>query len=561
MRGAHIIGGPRLNISRSRSAVNLFVAVAIALGSALPSQAEVLDISSASIADLNQAYATGKLTSEKVVAAYLKRIEAYDKRGPTINAVITLNPKALQTAKALDAERKKGKVRGPLHGIPVVLKDNFDTFDMPTTAGSQLLEGSIPPDDAFVVKRLRDAGAIILAKVNMSEWAGGAGVYGTTDPELARKGAVPNGFSSAGGQTRNPHDLARGPAGSSGGTGAAIAAAFAQVGMGTDTGGSVRGPASVNGLVGLKPTNGLLSRDGIVPLSLTFDTGGPLARSVYDLAVALGTMTGVDAADALTQTSAGKFETDYTQFLKPGALQGARIGIARDFMGRNEETDRITEAAIATLKKLGAEVVDDVRYPKYLLDVRQSLLTTLMNADFKVQIGEYLATTGPKFPKSYADIVARSNDPATQYRSPEKAWGLQYNATVTIDQTDPVYVAGKEHGLPLIKSSMLAVFENYKLDAIVYPTSPEPASLINPPEGQRTAGGGSATAIANLTGFPDLIIPAGMTSAGLPVSISFFGPAYSEAKLIGYGYDFEQATKAHVLPQHTPALASDRLKY
>lgn len=550
-----------MNISRSRPAVTLFAAIAIALGSSLPAQAEVLDISSASIAELNQAYATGTLTSEKVVAAYLKRIEAYDKRGPTINAVITLNPKALATAKALDAERKKGKVRGPLHGIPVVLKDNFDTFDLPTTAGSQLLEGSIPPDDAFVVKRLRDAGAIIVAKVNMSEWAGGAGVYGTTDPDLAKKGAVPNGFSSAGGQTRNPHDLSRGPAGSSGGTGAAIAAAFAQLGMGTDTGGSVRGPASVNGLVGLKPTNGLLSRDGIVPLSLTFDTGGPLARSVYDLAIALGTMTGVDAADALTQTSAGKFETDYTKFLKAGALQGARIGIARDFMGRNEETDRITEAAIATLKKLGAEVVDDVRYPKYLLDVRQSLLTTVMNADFKVQIGNYLATTGPKFPKSYADIVARSNDPATNYRSPEKAWGLQYNASVVIDQTDPVYVAATEHGLPLIKSSMLAVFDNYKLDAIVYPTSPEPASLINPPEGQRTAGGGSATAIANLTGFPDLIIPAGMTSDGLPVSISFFGPAYSEAKLIGYGYDFEQATKARVLPKNTPALPSDQLKY
>lgn len=550
-----------MNISRSRPAVTLFAAIAIALGSALPAQAEVLDISSASIAELNQAYASGKLTSEKVVAAYLKRIEAYDKRGPTINAVITLNPKALATAKALDAERKKGKVRGPLHGIPVVLKDNFDTFDMPTTAGSQLLEGSIPPDDAFVVKRLRDAGAIILAKVNMSEWAGGAGVYGTNDPELAKKGAVPNGFSSSGGQTLNPHDLTRGPAGSSGGTGAAIAAAFAQLGMGTDTGGSVRGPASVNGLVGLKPTNGLLSRDGIVPLSLTFDTGGPIARSVYDLAIALGTMTGVDSADAMTQTSAGKFETDYTKFLKPGALQGARIGIARDFMGRNEETDRITEAAIATLKKLGAEVVDDVRYPKYLLDVRQSLLTTVMNADFKVQIGNYLATTGPKFPKSYADIVARSNDPATHYRSPEKAWGLQYNASVVIDQTDPVYVAATEQGIPLIKSSMAAVFENYKLDAIVYPTSPEPATLINPPEGQRTAGGGSATSFANLTGFPDLIVPAGMTSDGLPVSISFFGPAYSEAKLIGYGYDFEQATKARVLPKSTPALPSDQLRY
>lgn len=541
--------------------VKLVAAIAFALGTATMVQAEVLDLTSASIADLNQAYATGKLTSEKVVSAYLKRIQAYDKQGPTINAVITLNPNALKTARALDAERKKGKVRGPLHGVPVVLKDNFDTFDLPTTGGSQLLEGSIPPDDASVVKRLRDAGAIILAKVNMSEWAGGAGVYGTTDPQLAKKGAVPNGFSSAGGQTRNPYDLTRGPAGSSGGTGAAIAAAFAQFGMGTDTGGSVRGPSSVNGLVGLKPTNGLLSRNGIVPLSLTFDTGGPMARSVYDLAIALGTMTGVDSADALTQTSAGKFATDYTQFLKTGALRGARIGIARDFMGRNEETDRITEKAIATLKQLGAEVVDDVRYPKYLLDVRQTLLTTIMNADFKVQIGEYLATTGPKYPKSYADVVARSNDPATHYRSPEKAWGLQYNASVTIDQTDPIYVAARDHGLPLIKSAMLAVFENYKLDAILYPTSPEPASLINPPENQRTAGGGSATAFANLTGFPDLIVPAGMTSEGLPVTISFFGPAYSEAKLIGYGYDFEQATKARVLPKTTPALPSDQLKY
>ena len=557
----HIIGGSRLNTSRSRSAVTLFAAIAVALGTGSLARAEVLDIDTATIADLNKAYATGKLTSEKVVSAYLKRIEAYDKRGPTINAVITLNPNALKTARALDAERKKGKVRGPLHGVPVVLKDNFDTFDLPTTGGSQLLEGSIPPDDAFVVKRLRDAGAIILAKVNMSEWAGGAGVYGTTDPQLAKKGAVPNGFSSAGGQTRNPYDLSRGPAGSSGGTGAAVAASFAQFGMGTDTGGSVRGPASVNGLVGLKPTNGLLSRDGIVPLSLTFDTGGPMTRSVYDLAITLGTMTGVDSADALTQTSAGKFETDYTQFLKAGALQGARIGIARDFMGRNAETDRITEQAIATLKKLGAEVVDNVRYPQYLLDVRQTLLTTMMNADFKVQIGEYLATTGPKYPKSYGDIVARSNDPAIKFRSPEKAWGLQYNASVTIDQTDPVYVAAKEHGLPLIKSAMVAVFENHKLDAIVYPTSPEPATLINPPENQRTAGGGSATSLANLTGFPDLIVPAGMTSDGLPVSISFFGPAYSEAKLIGYGYDFEQATKARVPPKNTPALPSDQLKY
>lgn len=562
-RSSRANGAMRLNIiCDASSPISLLAAVTFALGSASVAQAATIDLDTATITDLNQAYSNG-LTSASVVAAYLKRIEAYDKKGPTINAVITLNPKALATAKMLDTERRKGKVRGPLHGIPVVLKDNFDTVDLPTTGGSQLLQKSLPPDDAYVVRKLRDAGAIIVAKVNMSEWAGGAGVYGTTDPELARKGAVPNGFSSAGGQTRNPHDLSRGPAGSSGGTGAAIAATFAQFGMGTDTGGSVRGPASVNGLVGLKPTNGLLSRDGIIPLSLTFDTGGPLARSVSDLAVALGTMTGVDANDPLTQTSAGKFETDYTKYLQTGALKGARIGVARDFMGRNAETDRITEAAIATLRQRGAVIVDPVNYPKYLLDVRQSLLTTIMNADFKVQITDYLKTTAPGFPKTYADIVARSNDPATGYRSPEKAWGLQYNASVVIDQSDPVYVAAKNDGLPLIRNTMLAIFSNYKLDAIVYPTSPEPATLINPPPGERPAGGGagSATLIANVTGFPDLIVPAGMTNDGLPVSISFFGPAYSEAKLIGYGFDFEQASKAHVMPKFTPALPSDLLKY
>jgi amidase len=550
---------PRFQATRT---VKVMAAIAFALGAASMAQAASLDIDTATIADLNKAYSSGHLTSEKVVAAYLKRIKAYDKQGPTINAVITLNPKALATAKALDKERKSGKVRGPLHGIPIVLKDNYDTVDLPTTGGSQLLEGSLPHDDAYLVKRLRDAGAIIIAKVNMSEWAGGAGVYGTTDPELARKGAVPNGFSSAGGQTRNPHDLARGPAGSSGGTGAAIAATFAQFGMGTDTGGSIRGPSSVNGLVGLKPTNGLLSRNGIIPLSLTFDTGGPIARSVSDLAIALGTMTGVDPADPLTATSAGKFDTDYTKFLKPGALKGARIGIARDFMGRNAETDRIIEAAIVTLKQQGAVIVDPVHYPKYLLDVRQSLLNTIMNADFKAQITDYLQkNTDAKYPRTYADIVARSNDPAVGYRSPEKAWGLKYNATVSLDQTDPVYLAAKNDGLPLIKSTMLAVFANDKLDAILYPTSPEPATLINPPAEQRAAGGGSATLIANETGFPDLIVPAGMTKDGLPVSISLFGPAFSEGKLLGYGYDFEQATKAHVLPKHTPALLSDKLSY
>lgn len=540
--------------------VNLVAAsVALALGSMTLAHAASLNIETATIADLNKAFAAG-LTSEQLVSAYLKRIEAYDKKGPTINAVITLNPKALEIAKALDAERKSGKVRGPLHGIPIVLKDNYDTFDLPTTAGSQMLHGSIPPDDAFVVKKLRDAGAIIVAKVNLSEWAGGGGSVGAlASEELRKKGAVPNGYSSEGGQTRNPHDLTRGPAGSSGGTGAGIAAAFAQFGMGTDTGGSIRGPSSANGIAGLKPTLGLLSRDGIVPLALSFDTGGPMARSVYDVAAALGVMTGVDSADAATKASSGKFDTDYTKYLKTGSLKGARIGIARDFMGQDAETDRVIESAIATLKKQGAVIVDPLKYPQYLLDVRQSVSGIMMMAEFKAQVTDYLKTTKPGFPKSFDDLVKLSSDPKFGYRSAGKIVGFKYQAENALDLTDPVYLSAKNEGLPLIKSSINALFTKYKLDAIVYPTSPRPATPIEPPT--PTGGGGSATSIANMTGYPDLIVPAGVTKDGLPVTISFFGQAFSEPKLLGYGYDFEQAAKARVLPKNTPALASDVISY
>src|SRR5262245_10680244 len=277
--------------------------------------ARSIDLDSATVADINRAFDAGTLTAEKLVQLCLARIDEFDRKGPKLDAVMTLNPKALDTARALDAERKSKGKRSPLHGIPVVLKDNYDTFDMPTTGGSVLLEGSIPSKDAFVVKKLRDAGAIVLAKVNMSEFASG----GT--------------YSSLGGQSHNPHDLARTPSGSSGGTGVAIAAGYATIGLGTDTGGSIRGPSTTNGIVGLKPTHGLLSRSGIIPLALSFDTGGPMARSVYDVAAALGIMTGVDPADAATKKSEGKFLTDYTKGLDANSLKGARIGIARDFLG------------------------------------------------------------------------------------------------------------------------------------------------------------------------------------------------------------------------------------
>lgn len=520
-----------------------------------------LDLTKANIAEINAAFADGSLTSEKLTEAYLARIKAYDKQGPTINSIITLNPNALKEAKQLDAERTAGHIRGPLHGIPIMLKDNIDTFDMPTTAGSQMLDGSIPPDDAFVAKKLRAAGAIILGKTNLSEWAGGGGsVSGTTDPELRKKGRIPNGFSSQGGQTRNPHDLTRGPNGSSGGSGAAVAAGFTQFALGTDTAASVRGPASANGTFGLKTTHGLVSRDGVVPLALSFDTVGPLARNIYDVAMALNVLAGIDPDDDATLKGAGRTPTDYTTFLKPGALKGARIGIARDFFGQDAEIDATLEKAIAKLRDLGAIVIDDVRLPPPVLALRGPLYNTVRSAEFKAQIADYLATTGPKYPKTIYDLAKLANDPKTGYRSPGKAVGLKYQAETALDIHDPVYLAARDAGMAYIHDAMEGVFADYNLHALLYPTSPQPVSLIKlPAEPQRGNGGASPLNIANITGFPDLVIPAGMSPRGLPVTFSLLGRAFTEGRLLAFGYDFEQATKAIRLPVNTPPLASDKL--
>jgi amidase len=526
--------------------------------------AAALNIETATVADLQAAFEKGTLTSEKLTAIYLARVAAYDKQGPAINAVITLNPNALAEAKALDAERAAGKIRGPLHGIPVVLKDNFNTADMPTTAGCQLLAGNIPPADAFLTKKLRDAGAIILAKVNLSEFAGGGGsVAGATDPAIIKAGFIPNGYSSMGGQTHNPHDLAYGPAGSSGGTGASIAAAFAQLGFGSDTGGSVRGPCSANGIVGLRPTYGLLSRTRIVPNALSLDTAGPMARSVYDLAVALNVTAGVDPEDEVTKLSEGKIPEDYTKFLKTGSLKGARIGVLRSFMGADPETDRVIEAAIVTLQKLGAEIVDNVTLPDYVLKARAEISNVLHHSEFKDDVGKYLKSdTKAGYPKSLDDLVARTSDPATHYRSSGKAVGFKYTSSAALDVHSAAFLAIKHEGHAMVKAGVQAVFADQKLDALIYPTSPRPASLIEPeaaPARPPAAGMGSATIIASETGFPDLIVPAGMTRTGLPVTISFIGTSFSEPKLLGYGYDFEQATKAIVVPKMTPVLPGDKI--
>ncbi len=518
--------------------------VALLVATLAPALAKTVDFDALTIADINHAFDSGALTAEKLVQLCLARIQAYDRQGPSLHAVLTLNPKALETARALDAERKAKGPRSPLHGIPVVLKDNYNTFDLPTTGGSVLLEGSIPPDDAFVVKKLRAAGAIILAKVNLSEFASGGA------------------HSSLGGQTLNPHDLTRTPSGSSGGTGVAVAAAYAPLGLGTDTGGSIRGPSTSNGIVGLKPTHGLLSRSGIIPLALSFDTGGPMARSVSDVAVALGVMTGVDPTDVATKKSEGKFETDYTKSLRPGALNHARIGIARDFLGADPDVDWVVEASLDAMRSAGATIVD-VRYPKWLLDAKEEFYNAIRRPEFPAQIKDYLATLGPSSPKTLAEMIDRANRfnaVRADGAGPNPSRWLLFKREADSGELDDYrYTPVHEHGLPLVRAVVEGIIASQMLDAIVYPTSPRRPGLIA--ETGATGGGGtaSATNIANLTGFPDLIVPAGFTGDNLPVGLSFFGPAFSESKLLALGYGFEQATHARRRPVHTPARSGESI--
>ena len=499
--------------------------------------AQTVDVTSATIEDLNRAFEAGTLTSEQLVDRYLARVAAYDDAGPKLNAVITLNPRATERARALDAERRSDGPRSPLHGVPVVLKDNFDTVDLPTTAGSVMLAGSMPPDDAFLVRQLRDAGAIILAKVNMSEFASG--------------GAI----SSLGGRTRNPHDLVRTPGGSSGGTGAAIAAAYAQVGLGTDTGGSVRSPSTANGIAGLKPTLGLLSRDGIVPLALSFDTAGPMARHVYDVAAALGVLAGVDPADGATAASRD-LETDYTQFLDAEALAGARIGIARDFLGQDPDVDWVVEASLDVMREAGATIVD-VRFPRWLLDAGGDFYSAVRYREFRAQIAQYLATLQAGFPESLAELVRESvrlTAPADGSGHNPGRWRLMRQEEASGELSDPEYRAVVEHGLPMVRTVIRGLMDADDLAAIVYPTSPRRPGRVDVAPAPTGGGGRSATRYANLTGFPDLIVPAGFTGDGLPVGLSFLGRAFDEPRLLALGYAFEQATRARRLPVHTPPL-------
>ena len=512
-----------------------------------PAAARDIDVGQATITDINAALTAGTLTSERLVELSLARITAYEDTGPALNAIIALNPNALALARTLDAERKAGKIRGPLHGIPVVLKDNFDTADMPTTGGSVFLDGHMAKQDAFVVKKLRDAGAIILAKLNLSEFA------------------TAGAFSSLGGQSKNPHDLTRSPMGSSGGTGVAIAAGYAPLGLGTDTGGSVRLPSSANGITGIRPTRGLLSRAGIIPLSLSFDTAGPMTRSVADLALALDVMAGVDAADAVTATSKGKVKGSFTQFLKPDALKGKRIGLARDFMGADPDVDWAMEGAVKVMEAAGATVVE-VRFPKWMLDqldVRSDFMASVRFPEASEQISAYLAaaasTAGGKYPKSLTELVERGyayqNIDASGARPNPARWRQFTRDLASGTTSGPRYLAVRDHGLPLIKAVVEGEFSTHKLNAIIYPAQSTRTGLISTPDVGAPATRPGGSLVASITGFPDATVPAGYTGDALPIGLGIVGPAaYTDGEVLGLAYAFEQATKFIRQPIHTPPL-------
>jgi amidase len=525
------------------------LALFVLLVAASAARAATFTLETATLADIDAAFKAGALTSEKLTQLYLARIAAYDKQGPAINAIITLNPRALEEARALDAERKAKGPRSPLHGVPVILKDNYNTNDLPTTAGCVFLAGSVPPNDAFITAKLRAAGAIILAKANTSEFA------------LSGKS---NGFSSLGGQTLNPHDLTRGPAGSSGGSGAALAAWFAPLAFGSDTGGSIRGPSAANGIPGLKPTLGSLSRAGIVPLSLSFDTGGPMARNVSDLAVVMNAVAGVDPHDPATAASAGKLPKDFTAALKTDALKTARFGLLRDFMGADAETDAIIEQAVATLRAQGATVVE-VKLPDYVLKIRTSLFNVVRMAEFKAQITDYLQTLRPGFPKSHAELLKLANaylaEPGGRPGVANAArWEIfRDEAEMGKSLTDPEYLSARDEGLALIRSTLAGILANQKLDAFVYPTAPKPALPLQ--RDYSAPAPESGTNLANFSGFPDAIVPAGVTKGRLPVALSFLGGAFSEGRLLGYAYAFEQVAHARIAPITTPALPGETIVY
>ena len=512
---------------------------ALASGVATKAAAAPPDLEELTIDAMRERMRSGALTSRALTEGYLARIDALDKRGPAVNAMIELNPDALDIATALDGERAAGRVRGPMHGIPIVLKDNIDTADrMRTSAGSLALAESIASRDAHVVKRLREAGAVILGKTNLSEWANFRSTHGTS------------GWSARGGLTRNPYALDRNACGSSTGTGVAIASSFAAAGVGTETDGSVVCPSSGCGLVGLKPTLGLVSRTGIIPIAHSQDTAGPMARTVTDAAILLGAMTGIDSLDAITAASRNHVHADYTQFLDASGLRGARIGVARQSFGFNDHVDRVMTGAIDVIRQLGATVIDPANlesHGKYDDTEFEVLLY-----EFKADLNIYLAALGPQVKtRTLADLI-RFNEENRELEMPYFGQELFERAEKKGPLTSDEYkkALAKNHRLSRAQG-IDATIKKHTLDALIAPTASPmwPTDLIN---GDHYTGGySSASAVA---GYPHITVPAGATH-GLPVGISFFAGAWSEPALFKYAFAFEQATKARKAPTYRGAVA------
>lgn len=491
------------------------------------------------ISELQEGMKSGKFTARSLVKKYSARIDEIDKQGPALNSVIELNPDAISIADAIDREQKEKGPRGPLHGIPVLIKDNIDTADkMMTTAGSLALVGSKPAKDSHVAQKLRAAGAIILGKTNLSEWANIRSSHSTS------------GWSGRGGLTKNPYALDRNPCGSSSGSGAGVSANLCVAAIGTETDGSIVCPSSSNGIAGIKPTVGLVSRSGIIPISHSQDGAGPMCRTVRDAAILLGALTGVDQTDSATTASHGKSFTDYSQFCDPNGLKGARIGVARKYFGFNDAVDALMEQSIDAMKKQGAAIVDPADI-ETLGKFDESELLVFMY-ELKADLNAYLAGLGPNAPVKTLKEIIDFNERNRQKEMPYFGQDLFVKAESKGPLTEKAYLDALENNHRLARIEGIdATMDKYHLDAIVAPTG-GPAWLTDLVNGDHVAGGSSnAAAVA---GYPNINVTAGFIS-GLPVGISFFGRAWSEPTLIRLAYSFEQTTNARQTPRFLSTFA------
>jgi len=491
---------------------------------------KIFPVEEATIAGMHSAMVAGKLTTCRMVETYLNRITAYDKTGPSLNAVISLNPRALEIADSLDRQFEKSGFVGPLHGIPVLLKDNIFTFDMPTTGGSLSLEGFIPPGDATVTQKLREAGAIILAKVNLHEFA----IWGET-------------ISSIAGQTLNPYDLTRAPGGSSGGTGAGLAANFGLVGLGTDTVNSVRSPASANSIVGLRPTMGLISREGVIPYSLTQDTVGPMARTVSDVAALLNVLVGYDPNDPVTAWAVGNYPKDYRSFLNPDGLRGMRLGVMRSLFGGLEEHREVNlamETCLCAMEEQGATLIN-IEDP--IIDINQLLSEVSVHLyDLRQHLNDFLQNLGDAVPlHSLEEIIATG-------KFHQGIWNVLLKA-VQLTHEDPAYNKRLVRQTEL-RIKVLEIMADFELDALVYPHQRRLVMPVGKTLIERNG------VLAATTGFPAIALPGGFSAPtpsaplGVPIGIELLGRPWTERKLIKMAYSLEQATRIRRSPESTPPL-------